>query len=246
VATTERSITEDETARSIPGVARLPDGATLHVSDHVYRMLRHAVVSGAMPPGTRIVEAALASQLEVSRTPIRDALRRLEGDGLLERSGARGLVVSTLTADDIEDIFLLRATLDRAVAKLLVHRTVDGDWVKLREDAVVLDALEAESGTGSFEFAEAHNALHEAIYRLAFAPRVAGMLSDRLLVLIEIAAELSYAGGARKVPPSNHLGLIDALASGNVRIAVAAADEHCWEAHRAAVPTAGRRRRRGV
>lgn len=213
----------------------LPVGLRAHVYDYVYRVVRHAVITRSIPPGTPVVEATLADQLEVSRTPVRDALRRLEADGLLERTGGKSLVVANFSPDDVEDIFLVRATLDQAVARLLVQRTVASDWEPIRKGARALDAIAIKRGTGSFEFAAAHNEFHSAIYRLAFTPRVAEMVSERILALVEIAGELSYAEPPSDSSVASHLELVDALSSGGARRAVAAARAHCSDAFDAAL-----------
>ena len=205
----------------------------MHVYDHVYRLLRHAVVTRVIPPGTRIVEEALAAQFDVSRTPVRDALRRLEADGLLERPGRGGLIVSNLTPEDVEDIFVIRETLDHTVAKLLTRRAKAIDWSEIRALASALDKIAAAGGTTSFEFMAAHEDLHVAIYRLAFTSRVASMLSERMLTLVDIAGELSYVE-AESASSSGHADLVEALASGSSRRAVAAAEAHCREARLAA------------
>lgn len=229
----------DSTAASpAPGglaaLGQLPAGATVHVYDHVYRLLRHAVITGALKPGARVVEASLAAQLQVSRTPIRDALRRLESDGLLERAPSGGLEVAHVGPQDIDDIFQVRAALDGRAAELAAKRVAPQDWEPLRRMARQLGPIVKRSGTGSYEFNQAHDALHSAVYNLAFGPRVARMLHARLLGLVEIAGGFSYADEHQEPVVDQHLELIDALASGDVAKAVAASNEHVSAAQGAA------------
>jgi DNA-binding GntR family transcriptional regulator len=213
----------------------LPRVVTVHAYDHIYRLLRHAIASRALMPGTRAVEAALAEQLQVSRTPVRDALRRLESDGLLVRTGNGSLEVVGLTPPEIDDIFRVRGELDRLVATLACQRGTPEDWEELRTLVGALAPAVERFGNSSYEFSEAHEAVHAAIYRIAFAPVVARMLSERLLGLIEIAGELSYAEDGPDEPVvAQHIDLVKALASGDVERAVAAADRHCREAQAAA------------
>jgi DNA-binding GntR family transcriptional regulator len=223
-----------------PGAASGPFGSlpqivTVHAYDHVYGLLRHAIASRSMAPGTRAVESALAEQLHVSRTPVRDALRRLESDGLLIRTGNGGLEVVGLSADDVDDIFRVRGELDRLAAALACQRGNADDW---KQVGVVINALGPAMdsfGVSSYEFSQAHEAVHTSIYRIAFAPVVAQMLSDRLLGLVDIASELSYtADGPDEPVVAQHLELLDAIASGKVERAMAAADRHCEEAETAA------------
>ncbi|HEX3460411.1 MAG TPA: GntR family transcriptional regulator [Acidimicrobiales bacterium] len=213
----------------------LPQVVMVHAYDHVYRLLRHAIVSRSLAPGTRAIEAALAERLRVSRTPIRDALRRLESDGLLIRTGNGSLEVVGLAPSEIDDIFRIRAELDRLVARMACKRGTADDWEEVRSRVQALTPVIERFGISSYEFSQAHEAVHAAIYRIAFAPVVARMLSERLLGLVEIAGELSYADDGLDEPVvAQHLELVDALASGSVKVAMAAADRHCREAEAAA------------
>jgi DNA-binding GntR family transcriptional regulator len=220
----------------------LPQIVTVHAYDHVYRLLRHAIASRSMAPGTRAVESALAEQLHVSRTPVRDALRRLESDGLLIRTGNGGLEVVGLTALDIEDIFAVRGELDRLAAALACQRGGADDWRQVSLAIAGLGPAMEGFGVSSYEFSQAHEAVHSSIYQIAFTPVVAQMLGDRMLGLVDIASELSYtADGPDEPIVAQHLELLEAIASGNVERARAAADRHCREAE--AVARAGARAR---
>lgn len=79
--------------------------------ENVLQYLRHAIVSGRLPPGTRLVQAELAATLNISVTPIREALRELGAIGLVDLDPFRGAVVHTPTLAELEDIFEIRAAL---------------------------------------------------------------------------------------------------------------------------------------
>ncbi|WP_076260066.1 GntR family transcriptional regulator [Intrasporangium flavum] len=101
--------------------------------DAVTQALRAQIVSGELPPGTRLVERRLAEQLEVSRVPVREALRVLEREGLLDDGGGRGMTVRRLADDDVAMLFAVRGALETVLAARLVEVA----------DAADLDALEA-------------------------------------------------------------------------------------------------------
>jgi DNA-binding GntR family transcriptional regulator len=218
-------------------VGALPGAATVHVYDHVYRLVRHALLSRRLAPGTRVVEATLANQLQVSRTPVRDALRRLEGDGLLERVAGGGLGAASFSEEELADVFRVRLVFDELIAELVAKRSKPAEWDHVRELARALGPVVRESGTGSYEFSEAHDRLHSAIYEMAFSPRVAKMVSERVMGLVEIAGGLSYRDVRREPVVAQHLELIDALASGGVKRAKAAMADHVAAAKDAAGPT---------
>lgn len=209
------------------GVASLPVGARRKTYEHVYRTLRRALATGQIPEGTHLVETELAAQLGVSRTPVRDALRRLESDGFAERGAAGGLWSRAIDADEIQDLFLVREELDKLAARLACERAKPAQWEQPRALIAAMGAAVAEHGHTSEEFSEAHLAFHTSIYRIAFGARFAGLLDNHLLQYLEIAADLSYRDPARTRPAvEQHEELLAELASGDVERAVAAAEAH--------------------
>lgn len=87
-------------------------------SDMVYQVLREALITGILPPGQRLGEEHLARMFEVSRTPVREALFRLEAEGFAERIPRRGLVASQITPQEIIDVYVVRESMDGLAAKL--------------------------------------------------------------------------------------------------------------------------------
>ena len=96
-----------------------------------YDALRTAIVSGSYPAETRLKEADLASDLGMSRTPIREAIRQLELDGLVSITPNAGAVVREMTAQDVEEIFALRAVLEGFSASEAAQRMNDAEIAAL-------------------------------------------------------------------------------------------------------------------
>src|SRR3990172_10428419 len=92
------------------------------ISSAVYRQLREAILSGRIPMGTRINELELALDWRISRTPIRDALRRLEAEGLVEGAPGRGMIVPVLSRVDVDELYALREGLEGMAARLAAER----------------------------------------------------------------------------------------------------------------------------
>ena len=88
--------------------------------DHVVEQMRAAITAGALPPNSRLVEADLAERFGVSRGPVREALRRLESLGLVTLRPNRGAVVRTLSADDVLEVYVLRAALGVVAIRHLI------------------------------------------------------------------------------------------------------------------------------
>ena len=82
------------------------------LSEEAYDVLRAAILSGRLPPGARLVEADIARQMATSRSPVREAVRKLEREGMVEYKPRRGTVVVGLSRDDVADAYQLRAHLE--------------------------------------------------------------------------------------------------------------------------------------
>jgi DNA-binding GntR family transcriptional regulator len=100
---------------------------TVPISEHVYQVLRDAICEGRFEPFERLVQNQLAEQLEVSRTPVRDALLRLSQEGLIESVGARGYIVRELTPRDILDVYEVRLPLETLAADISFPKLTDAD-----------------------------------------------------------------------------------------------------------------------
>src|SRR6185503_9714951 len=121
-------------------IDRLPAHPT--VREVAYRRLRQLILEGTLAPGQRIFEHELADQLGISRTPLREALRQLETEGLMQLSARRGAMVSSLSAAQMHEEFLIRATLEGLAIRLATPRLTADDHLQLeRELARMQDAL---------------------------------------------------------------------------------------------------------
>lgn len=115
---------------SLPPEARRLDSVT--VSEHVYRVLRDAICRGAFAPYHHLVQNQLAEQLQVSRTPVRDALLRLAQEGLIQAVGVRGYIVSELTPQDVLDVYDVRLALEVSSVDLAFSHITDGDLTNMK------------------------------------------------------------------------------------------------------------------
>lgn len=104
--------------------------------EKVVNAVRQAILSGALQPGRRLTERELIELTGVSRTSVREALRQLQSQGLVESTPTRGLRVATLDREDVQHIYEIRAALEPAAAELFVKRATDAEvaqLVKLRD-----------------------------------------------------------------------------------------------------------------
>jgi len=136
------------------------------LSARIYRELRSQIISGALPPGTRLRERELAEQLNVSRIPLREALPQLEADGFIQTVMRRGALVTQLTMRDVEELFDVRLGAEVYATRLAAKRVASG--ASTADLRVAMARCDAALAVGDAEqIADLNGALHEEIVRLA-------------------------------------------------------------------------------
>src|SRR3954464_13201192 len=100
-------------------------------SDLVYRKLREAIETGDLKPGQRVMEVEVAAWLDVSRTPVREALRKLEAEGMLAMEPRAGLVVASLTRQAMMELYVMREVLEGTAARLCARHASDVELMEL-------------------------------------------------------------------------------------------------------------------
>ncbi len=136
----------------------------LTLADAAYASIVDAVMAGDIGPGHRLIMDQLAGQLEISRTPVREALHRLEREGLIETAGRRGFVVRVLDDDEIAQIYTAREAIEGYAARLLVERRETSDWLDLFTRSLD-EATSIEDGTPAGSFA-ANRLVHRRVVEL--------------------------------------------------------------------------------
>lgn len=113
------------------------------IREIAYEVLKHAIITGEIPAGERIVETDYAERLHISRTPLREALRKLERDGLVEYVLRRGVVVRAFTIEDVDEIYTMRNALEMLTLPAIIQNATDEDIASLREKLHAMDDLMA-------------------------------------------------------------------------------------------------------
>ncbi len=154
----------------------------LPLRDVVFNTLRKAILTGELKPGERLMEIHLANRLGVSRTPIREAIRKLELEGLVIMIPRRGAEVAQITEKSLKDVLEVRRALDALCVELACERITEEGKVKLRE---ACSEFEKATKTGDVTaIAEADVALHDII--------VEATGNARLIQLINNLSEQMY------------------------------------------------------
>ncbi len=190
--------------------------------DQVYDRLRAAILSGDLAPGTPIIEASIAATLGASRTPVREALRRLETEGMLEPRGNRGSVVRELHIDEVVGIFEIREALETLAAGRASRRMTDRDFASL--ERLLAEMREHVDDADMMERLD--TAFHDSILAHADSGRLKRILGD---LRSEIQAWRIIALSTperRRATVAEHAAILRAMRSGD-----GAAVEHATTDH---------------
>ena len=150
-------------------------------ADDIALVIEEAIVSGELEPGTVLRQEQLSEQFEVSRTPIREALRRLAALGLVSFVPNRGVRVRTISRDELHEAFMVRAELEALATEVAAKKMTTEDLVELEEAElhfakVSKDLRAREPGEARRsimgEWVRANHAFHDVIYRVAELPLV--------------------------------------------------------------------------
>ncbi len=190
------------------------------LSDEVAGHLRAAIMSGELRPGTFVRLDETAAQLGVSITPVREALRTLRGEGMVQLEPHRGHVVAPLSRRDIEDIFWLQATIARELAATAAERITDAEVAELDELAESLAA--AVQSEEAERVADAEFAFHRALNHVTGRIKLAWFL----LQVARYMPPLIYAADPEwgTLAVDNHRQLVAALRRRDAVAAVALTD----------------------
>ncbi len=112
------------------------------IREIAYEVLKKAIITGEIPAGERIVETDYADRLHISRTPLREALRKLERDGLVEYVMRRGVVVRAFTIEDVRQIYTIRNALEMLTLPSIIDNATPEDIASLREKLAEMDLLQ--------------------------------------------------------------------------------------------------------
>ena len=142
-------------------------------ADYAYAEARERIISGVLPHRAVVNQEALAAELDVSTTPLREAMRRLSSEGLVILDAHRDARVAPLTAAEARSLFEIRQQLDPLAVRLAAERRDDADAAHIRAAAASLEPLDAGSGLAALE---AHRAFHAALYRASHNDLLIGLL----------------------------------------------------------------------
>jgi DNA-binding GntR family transcriptional regulator len=190
-----------------------------------YERIKQAIVTGELAPGEHLVETALAKWCQVSRTPIREALTRLEQDGIVVRS-ERGLIVREDSPEDVLDLYETRITLEATAARMASERRTFHDLLQMRQAAhISVD----EAPISPAQMVLANDLFHRSVWRATHNRSLIDLL-DRLSLHLGRypVTTLSFPGRWARAC-EQHLAIVEAVEARDGDRAGALAAEHFTE-----------------
>lgn len=206
-----------------PGVGNQP---ALSRGEQAYQELQAAIQSGALKPGTRLRESELAEWLNSSRTPVREALNRLQTEGLVVQEPRRGMIVAELDHNMVAELYVMREVLEGTAARLAARHASDVEISMLREIA----DRDKTANDDPVKLAKNNRLFHETLYRAAhnrYLLKTLSMLRESMALLGQTTLSIP---GRSDAAFEEH----DAIVAAIERHDAAAAEETCRSHIRAA------------
>lgn len=190
----------------------------------VCETLRDAIRRGLLKPGERLMEIQLAEELGVSRTPVREAIRRLELEGYVIMMPRRGTYVATLSIRDINEVFEIRTSLESLSSGLAAERVTDEELEQLQR-LLVKNGAYIESGDMD-KIVKTDAEFHDLLYKASRNQRLVGIISNLREQLTRFRTMSMSFPGRLKATLEEHRLIVEAIAQGDVRAARKAAEHH--------------------
>lgn len=195
--------------------------------DLVFSAMREAILSGRLKPGERLMEVQLAEEMGVSRTPVREAIRKLELEGLVVMVPRKGAYVAGLTLKDVAEVFEIRSSLEGLAAALAAERITDEEVIILDK---ILDDISTAGEKGDIKTViKKDMEFHQVLFSASRNDRLAQMINN-LKEQIDRFRTQSFSNPIRtKSVLSEHEHILNAIKQGDVENSERLAKEHIYE-----------------
>ena len=190
----------------------------------VFEVLREAIISGQLAPGERLMEIQLAEELGVSRTPVREAIRKLELEELVLMVPRKGAYVASLSMKDVVEVFEIRGALEGLAAALAAERITEEELERLQRQLV--KSAEMIGNADLQGMVEADTGFHQILYQASRNERLAQIINNlREQIQRFRQTSLSYPG-RMKIALEEHREIVDAVSARDPEMARKLAQDH--------------------
>lgn len=201
--------------------------------DKAYQAVKDGIIAGRYAPSTRITEQEVAAAAGVSRTPVREALRRLHAEGLVDFTPNQGAMVTTWSTEDADEIFELRAMLESHGAARAAERATAAQIAELRDLAERQYSEAVNRSDGYLErIGDLNNRFHRRLQDAAASMRLARALAALLEAPLMMKTFLNYTPDDLQRSAAHHLELVRALEARDTQWAASVMRSHVLAARR--------------
>lgn len=186
--------------------------------------IRQAIIDGTFSPGERLMEIQLADEMGVSRTPVREAIRKLELEGFVVMIPRRGTYVADISIRDITEIYEIRISLDVLAAGLAAERITDDELNQL--NALLVEISKNVATMNLEKIVELDTAFHDVLYKAARNERLCSIINNLREQLTGLRGRSMGYPGRLVETMDEHRALVNAIAARNVAMAQHAAQVH--------------------
>ncbi|MFF1253737.1 GntR family transcriptional regulator [Pseudarthrobacter sp. NPDC058329] len=198
----------------------------MRASDRAYQILRDDIVEWRLLPGTVLAEVEQSERLGVSRTPLREALGRLSAEGLTQAAGGRGVVVTDISLDDIDELFELREMLECRAAALAAERGNANVFASLHRELRDAPMLLTAADPARLTYYALVSRLDEAIDSAISNSYLAHAMRTLRVHLVRVRRLAAEDADRLTAAAAEHAAIAEAIADGKPRLAEAATTLH--------------------
>jgi DNA-binding GntR family transcriptional regulator len=192
--------------------------------DMVFDVLMNAIMMGQLKPGERLLEVQLAEEMGVSRTPVREAIRRLELEGFVVMVPRKGAYVAGLSVNDVESVYEIRSALETLAVRLAAQRMEEDDFDQLNDLEKQMEQTWQEGNNENWVLLDAR--FHELLYKFSRNDRLVQMMGNIMEQLSRYRIISLANADVRHNSLLEHQELIDALRRRDSEAAEKAAAKH--------------------
>jgi DNA-binding GntR family transcriptional regulator len=198
----------------------------MRAGEKAYVSLREDIIEWRLQPGTVLAEVEQSERLGISRTPLREALSRLTAEGLTTAAGGRGVVVTDISLEDIDELFELRETLEGRAAALAAERGDPATFKQLQDELLGAPALISGSDPARHDYYELVGRLDTAIDAAISNSYLAQAMRSLRVHLVRVRRLAADDATRLAAAAAEHAAIAEAIAARNPRLAEAATIVH--------------------
>ncbi len=180
------------------------------LGEKVFEALREAIITQVLPPSERLMEVQLAEEMGVSRTPVREAIRKLEKEGFVNIMPRKGAYVASISLEDIRELYEIRGALEALAGSLAAERATDEELEKMEK--FLLKEHSHVDSNNILATVDTDMSLHSLIYQAARNDRLINILNNLRGQLYRTKAASISVPGRKKESVAEHRRIIEALA----------------------------------